>query len=201
MTTKSLFGSAKVQTPSASKTKEKNTIILDENRFPNIGETMNDFIHGNLLLKQTEAEVKMCHSQIIEAGKQVFIEECINGRRYSGSFNLATTNGAKVMFVPMDKYTKVEADKFDYLVSKYGADYVKEKTEYSFNSEVLERNQEILEQLIMNCDQISDYDKANLLTAKVSYEVKKGSIELLHNFANPTEALNDFSPIFSIKNV
>ena len=196
----SLFAKAAATTTAKAKT-DKHSVLVTEAQFPNLKEVIKDFNAGQVLLKETEGQVEMLKAQILNAGKEVFTQECTKLNRYVGSFNLVAENGAKVMIVPMDKYTKVEADKYAMLVAKYGPNVVKEKTEYSFDPEVLERNMEAIENAIMNCVGLSDIDKANLIVPKTTYVIAKGTIESLHNKPNPSEALTDFSPIIMIKNV
>jgi hypothetical protein len=199
--TTSLFAKAKADATTTKSKTEKHSVLVTDEQFPNLKEVIRDFNAGQVLLKETEGQVEMLKAQILNAGREVFTKECVKLNRYVGSFNLVGENGAKVMIVPMDKYTKVEADKYAMLLSKYGSNFVKEKTEYSFNPEVLERNMEAIEMAIMNCPTLSDLDKANLIIPKTTYEIAKGTIEGLHNKPNPTEALLDFSPIIMIKNV
>lgn len=195
----SLFGSAKAAAPKSTK-KDKPEIQVSDSSIPQFSEKLNSFIQGNLLLKDTEAQVKALHSEVLEIAKNEYLKNIKEGKRNIGSFKLVSDTGEAVLILPMDKYSQIDAERFATVKGTY-PNLVTEKQEYSFNPEVLERNMEVLERIIMNCEQISDYDKANLLTVKTSYVVNKGAIDIIPTLPNPEQALYDLNPQFQIRNV
>jgi hypothetical protein len=53
--------------------------------------------------------------------------------------------------------------------------------------------------LIINCKQIDDLDKANLISGEKTFSVKKGSIDRLMQYDNPDQVFELINPIVSLK--
>jgi hypothetical protein len=117
---------------------------------------------------------------------------------------MASEQGASVMVVVQDKYKSINEERANYLKETYGEDIVDEATEFKFNNEVLERNQEVISELIETCDKISDKDKETLIVGVTKYSVKKGLIDSIYKVAkdkgvNVTTLLAEVEPQLQLK--
>ena len=117
---------------------------------------------------------------------------------------MASEQGASVMVVVQDNYKSINEERASYLKETYGEDIVDESTEFKFNNEVLERNQEVISELIETCDKISDRDKETLIMGVTKYSVKKGLIDSIYKVAkdkgvNVTTLLAEVEPQLQLK--
>jgi hypothetical protein len=99
----------------------------------------------------------------------------------------------------MDKYLSVDETKAG-LLQSFGDDTVTTETVYEFNAEVLQRCGEAVSTAIMNCPDISDEDKANLIVAKQKQTVAKGLVDKLLQYPNWKDLVEVAAPIIQIKN-
>ena len=84
----------------------------------------------------------------------------------------------------------------------YGEDIASEKTTYNMNSELVEKYGELLSNAIAKIKEIPDSDKAKLISAITSFEIKKGTISDLDKFGGTIpEMLEEVKPIYQMKNV
>jgi hypothetical protein len=103
-----------------------------------------------------------------------------------------------------DKYLKVEPEKAAMLEQFDGL--LEVKTTYEFNAEVLEKRVsdsmtvgDVVSMLIQDSNLLSDSDKENLIKAKTTMRVPKGTIDRLLDYDNPREVFNLISPILALK--
>jgi hypothetical protein len=83
---------------------------------------------------------------------------------------------------------------------------LEEKTTYEFDSEILEKEVsdgmtigDVVSMLIQDSKLIPDSDKANLIKAKMSMRVPKGTLDRLMDYDNPREVFSLISPILALK--
>jgi hypothetical protein len=87
-------------------------------------------------------------------------------------------------------------------VDTFGEDIATEKTTYNMNSELVEKYGELLSNAIAKIKEIPDSDKAKLISAITSFEIKKGTISDLDKFGGTIpEMLEEVKPIYQMKNV
>jgi hypothetical protein len=103
-----------------------------------------------------------------------------------------------------DKYLKVEPEKAAILENYDGL--LEVKTTYEFNPEILEKSVsdtmtvgDVVSMLIQDSKLLSDSDKENLIKAKTTMRVPKGTIDRLLDYDNPREVFNLISPILALK--
>lgn len=140
--------------------------------------------------------------EVVEIGKAQFCELYSKNNVNPNTFILESEN-AQVMVQPMDKYLKIDGERAKVLTEEFGANFVEEKTEYTFNNELLTKHFEKIEKALGNLD-IPAEDKENLITGIQSFSVKKGSIDLFGNVSKEKgmklqEVLSQFNPIFALK--
>ena len=209
MATKNLFNKAKAKSTDnkTSKSKDKSHVIP---KFDSVVEKAE--FHAKLVklatLKQQidklEAEITDADSYIRELGMSEFSNLIERTGKRESSFIMASEEGASVMVVVQDKYKSINEERANYLKETYGEEMVDENTEFKFNNEVLERNQEIISELIENCNKISNQDKENLIVGVTKYSVKKGLIDSIYKLSKDkkvgvTTLLAEIEPQLQLK--
>ena len=101
-------------------------------------------------IDKLEADIKDADSYIREMGMSEFSNLVEKTGKRESSFILASEQGASVMVVVQDKYKSINEERAEYLKETYGEEIVDEQTEFKFNGEVLERNQEVISELILS---------------------------------------------------
>ena len=147
------------------------------------------------------AEAKLLHEQVKDAGINEFVNLFESSSKYPGSFNIESEN-ASVMFIPSDRYSKIDEERSNELTKKYGEGIVEESTTYIMDSILIEKYGEVISDLILNSKKIEDSDKDKLISAKVDYSITKGTISVLneYNLYDMKEIISDIKPVFMLKN-
>jgi len=108
---------------------------------------------------------------------------------------------AQVMFVPSDKYISLSPEKAEALREEYGEEIVEEKTTFAFDNDMIEKYGEVLSMLIENCDDIADADKGKIIKAVTAFSVAKGTIDVMKNYGEVSQLMEEVKPVISLKNV
>lgn len=185
-----LFANKKVK-ETASKKPDKKTFEAAE-----LENKIAEFIRVKNLIDEHTSHLKMIEGDIKERGKHIFMEQYQETKLRPENFKIKDETGASCLFIVMDKYTSVDEGKAEILRA---CNLLSEDTTYKVNPELVDKYGEILSELIMNCQEISDDDKGNLITGELQYSVKKGSLDRLIQYPNPTEIFELINPICSIK--
>lgn len=147
------------------------------------------------------AEAKILTDAVKSEATEAFLNLYENGRKFPGSFNFESGK-ASMLFIPVDRYIKIDQVRSEELAEKYGNEIIEEKTTYTMNSELVDKYGEIISDLILKSKKIDDADKAKLIAASTEYMVAKGTISSLENFnQKKAEVLEDIKPVFMMKNV
>jgi hypothetical protein len=101
------------------------------------------------------------------------------------------------MLIVMDKYTIVDENKAGILSNFDGL--LAENVVYKFNADLVEKYGAVLSELIINCPEIDDLDKGNLITGENTFSVAKGSIDRLMQYDNPEQVFELINPIVALK--
>lgn len=186
-----LFAAAKpvAKTPASKKGKEDVFV-------PGIADEIARYDALKGIINNAKAEQEVIGGRLKETGKDKFLELYELRRRNPDTFNLADED-EKIMFIVMDKYKKVEPEKAA-MLENY-PDLLETVTTYKFNPDLLDRVGEIVSRLIMESTEISDEDKANLIVAETSVAIKKGTIDRLMDYDNPTQIFDLIEPILALK--
>jgi hypothetical protein len=202
MATKNLFSAAKSTAPKTSAKKDEKVRINlnDPDFFTKIYklEVLQD------RMKSDKAQADLIADEIKELSKEEWVRLYEKTGKNPGSIfveSIVNEQTAQVMFVPSDKYLTVTPDKAEVLVEKYGQDIVEEKTTFSFDNDMIEKYGEVLSNLIMNCDDISDSDKEKIIKASTSYSISKGTIDKMKYFGPINEVMEEIKPVIALKNV
>jgi len=139
----------------------------------------------------------MIEGDIKAVGKDLFMKEYRSQRSTPDNFKIQDDTGNSCMFICMDKYTAVDETKANVLGQFDGL--LTENIVYKFNAELVEKYGEILSKLIINCKNIDDIDKANLISGEKTFSVAKGSIDRLMQYDSPEQIFELINPIVSLK--
>jgi hypothetical protein len=197
-----LFNKAKTSAPkTAAKKDEKVRVNLnDPDFFTKVYklEILQD------RMKSDKAQADILADEIKDLSKDEWVRLYEKTGKNPGSIfveSIVNEQTAQVMFVPSDKYISVTADKADVLSEKYGQDIIEEKTTFSFDNDMIEKYGEVLSNLIMSSNDISDSDKEKIIKASTSYSISKGTIDKMKFYGPIDEIMEEIKPVISLKNV
>lgn len=199
----SLFDIAKQKGATASKGEKLEVSIHD----PEFHQNLSRLADLTVELDSLKAEAEMCSARVKERSIKEFVDLYAKNAKYPGSFSIRATGipelpAAALMFIPTDKYLKIDETRYNELLDLYGPNLVSEKTVYTMNAELVEKYGQIISDLVMNAKGISEEDKLKLISASVSYEVKKGTIQEVSKFEGSlSNIIDDIRPVYQMKNV
>jgi hypothetical protein len=190
-TTTNLFASATKVKETAKKTDKK---VINA---PELGNKIQRFAELKQLIDSATGELKMIEGDIKGIGKKLFMSEYKQQRSTPDNFKIQDETGNSCMFICMDKYTIVDETKAGILANFEGL--LAENVVYKFNAELVEKYGAVLSELILNCSDIDDLDKGNLISGEKTFSVAKGSIDRLMQYANPEQVYELINPIVALK--
>jgi hypothetical protein len=184
----------------AAATKVKETIKKTDKKVldaPELGSKIQKYAELKQLIDSATGELKMIEGDIKATGKELFMAEYLKYKNTPDNFKIKDSTGNSCMLIVMDKYTIVDESKAAILGSYDGL--LAENVVYKFNAELVEKYGQVLSELILNCPNIDDIDKGNLISGEKSYSVAKGSIDRLMQFSNPKQVFELINPIIALK--
>jgi len=190
-TTTNLFASATKVKETAKKTDKK---VINA---PELGNKIQRFAELKQLIDSATGELKMIEGDIKGIGKKLFMSEYKQQRSTPDNFKIQDETGNSCMFICMDKYTIVDETKAGILANFDGL--LAENVVYKFNADLVEKYGAVLSELILNCSDIDDLDKGNLISGEKTFSVAKGSIDRLMQYANPDQVYELINPIVALK--
>ena len=190
-TTTNLFASATKVKETAKKTDKK---VINA---PELGNKIQRFAELKQLIDSATGELKMIEGDIKGIGKKLFMSEYKQQRSTPDNFKIQDETGNSCMFICMDKYTIVDETKAGILANFEGL--LAENVVYKFNADLVEKYGAVLSELILNCSDIDDLDKGNLISGEKTFSVAKGSIDRLMQYANPDQVYELINPIIALK--
>jgi hypothetical protein len=201
MATKNLFSKAKSVAPKTKVKDEKVRVNLNDFDFFNKVSTL-EMLQDRM--KSDKAQADMLSDEIKDLSKEEWVRLYDKTGKNPGSILVESQNGgqtATVMYVPSDKYISLNADRADTLIGKYGDDIIEEKTTFAFDNDMIEKYGEVLSNLIMSCNDISDDDKERIIKATTTFSVAKGTIDRMNQYGSINEVMDEIKPVISLKNV
>ena len=184
----------------AAATKVKETIKKTDKKVldaPELGSKIQKYAELKQLIDSATGELKMIEGDIKATGKELFMAEYLKYKNTPDNFKIKDSTGNSCMLIVMDKYTIVDENKAAILGSYDGL--LAENVVYKFNAELVEKYGQVLSELILNCPNIDDIDKGNLISGEKSYSVAKGSIDRLMQFNDPKQVFELINPIVALK--
>jgi hypothetical protein len=189
--TTNLFATATKVKETAKKTDKK---VINA---PELGNKIQRFAELKQLIDSATGELKMIEGDIKGIGKKLFMSEYAKQRSTPDNFKIQDESGNACMFICMDKYTIVDENKASILANFEGL--LAENVVYKFNADLVEKYGAVLSELILNCPDIDDLDKGNLISGEKTFSVAKGSIDRLMQYANPEQVYELINPIVALK--
>lgn len=149
-------------------------------------------------IESLEAQKKMLEGDIKSIAQTEWCRTFEAEKVRPESFVIQDNEGNKVLFMATDKYSTVTEEKAK-LMETICPELIETETVYGFDNEVLSRNIEAISNAILGA-QISDEDKANLITCVEKTTVKKGAIERLGQHPDRIESIFGLiSPVCMLK--
>jgi hypothetical protein len=198
-----LFAKAKstATTKATDKKDSKVRVRIDESDFFTKVQTLETLQDR---MKSDKAKADMISDEIKDLGKEKWAELYQKSGRNPGSIMLEALNAedtAQVMFVPSDKYITVSSERAEVLREQFGEDIIEEKTTFSFDNDMIEKYGEVLSRLIEESNEITEEDKGKIIKAVTAFSVSKGTIDVMKNYGNVSEVMNEVKPVIALKNV
>ena len=190
-TTTNLFATATKVKETAKKTDKK---VINA---PELGNKIQRFAELKQLIDSATGELKMIEGDIKGIGKKLFMSEYKQQRSTPDNFKIQDESGNSCMFICMDKYTIVDETKAN-ILSQYDG-LLAENVVYKFNADLVEKYGAVLSELILNCPDIDDLDKGNLISGEKTFSVAKGSIDRLMQYDSPEAVFELINPIVALK--
>ena len=190
-TTTNLFATATKVKETTKKTDKK--VI----QAPLLGNKIQRYAELKQTIDSATGELKMIEGDIKAVGKDLFMKEYRQQKSTPDNFKIQDETGNTCMFICMDKYTIVDEAKAGILSNFDGL--LAENVVYKFNAELVEKYGAILSELILNCPEIDDLDKGNLISGEKTFSVAKGSIDRLMQYDSPEAVFELINPIVSLK--
>lgn len=184
----------------ATATKVKETIKKTDKKVipaPLLGNKIQRYAELKQQIDSATGELKMIEGDIKAVGKDLFMKEYRQQKSTPDNFKIQDDTGNSCMFICMDKYTIVDETKAGILGNFEGL--LAENVVYKFNAELVEKYGAILSELILNCPEIDDLDKGNLISGEKTFSVAKGSIDRLMQYDNPEAIFELINPIVALK--
>jgi len=191
-----LFATAKQNAPEKKSAKKEKESV----QVKGLAKSLARYDELKEAIKNSEAEMEVLAGTIKQVGKEKFLELYETRNRKPESFHLADGDH-KVLYIVQDAY---KGDRSGMSAEKVALfedfdDVLETNTTYSFNPDVLNRVGDKISQIIMSSKLISDEDKANLIVATSKTTIKKGTIEKLMDYDNPTMMFELIEPIVALK--
>jgi hypothetical protein len=199
----SLFEKAKKSAP-AKTTKAKDEkvrlVVEDPTFFSKVEklEALND------TMKSAKAKADMISDELRDVAKTEWLNQYERTNKNPESVMICQSQNddtAQFMFIPMDKYITITADRAEELQETFGEEIVEEETTFSFDATMIEKYGEILSRLIEESDEIKDADKEKIIKATTKYSVAKGTIDKLNQYGEVSELMEAVKPVVSLKNI
>ncbi len=185
-----MFDTAKAAPPKSKAAKEKPKVEVS-----GMSEKIYKYHILDEMIKNNVAEKDILGGEIKDVARGKFLEQYKKQKSKPDTFTLADGDDSVDIQVK-DTYIKVTPER-EALLETYDG-LLETTTTYSFDNDVLQRNRDVIEKLLMGTKLISDEDKKNMLTKKTVTEVKKGSINRILDYDNPNEIFELIEPVVAI---
>ena len=160
------------------------------------------FVEVKNEIKNLTAEQKSFEGEIKATALDEYTKLYTEMKRNPESIKIESEKGDKVLFVVVKKYTgAVDEDRATELREKYGESFVEEKSELIMNPDLFTKYADKLEALIMENDFMTEDEKEELFTDRVTYAIKSEAINEAFTAGNgDVEGLiADINPVLMLK--
>lgn len=187
---KSLFDLAKKAPVTASKSKEKDSIIVD-----GISEKLLRLKQARGEAKELETEIKMLEGELKDLLRIKYMDEYLAQKKKPESFKVKGDAGGEMLLIVQDKYLKVDDSKEAALAP---FDVIEVKHTLLFDNETLQKYSDVVTDAIFALP-IPEADLQKLIINTEEKFVKKGTIERLMQFDDPRKLFELVQPIVMLK--
>jgi hypothetical protein len=184
----------------ATATKVKETTKKSDKKVikaPLLADKVKRYAELKHAIDSATGELKMIEGDIKNVGKDLFMKEYRQQKSTPDNFKIEDETGNTCMFIVMDKYTSVDEVKAGILGQFEGL--LAENVVYKFNADLVEKYGAVLSELILNCPDIDEEDKSNLISGEKTFAVTKGSIDRLMQYDSPEAVFELINPIVALK--
>lgn len=197
-----IFQKAAIDAPSPVSKTKKDTHITVDVRGADFDRNLRRLAELDSKIKEMKAEMDMCHGVVLQEGKNTYTDQYTRLHRNPDTFNLKSDSGARVMFVPTDKYLKIDRQRYDDLTVQYGSDAVTVSTDFSFDKDMLEKYADVISRFIMTSEDIATDDRDKIIKAENTFSVKKGAIDAAYTTGkgDVSHYLQDIQYVAQLKN-
>lgn len=201
---KNLFAKAAkaaVSKPKAGKDEKTRVRVTDPSFFDKISkaEVLQD------RMKADKAKLDMITDEVRDIAKAEWVKLYDKTGKNPESIMVEAVNDtddtAQLMFVPTDRYITINAERAESLREEFGEEIVEEKTNFSFDNEMIEKYGEVLSRLIEESDEITEKDKEKIIKAVTTFSVAKGTIDLFKKYGEVAEVMEAVKPVVALKNI
>lgn len=195
-----LFAKAQKSQPVKKTAKDSKTRITVDT--PDFFENIQDLEMLSKRMKSDKAKYDLIADEVKDIARDKWADQFEVEGKNPGSVMLESVvdgDTAQVMFIAQDKYITINEERANDLSEKYGDDIVTEDTTYSFDNRMIAKYGEVLSNLIMSSDEISDEDKVKIIKATTKYSVAKGTIDKLDNYGSVNEVMTEVRPVVMLK--
>lgn len=202
-----LFQAAKKKgkTPAAKKAEREEVVIKDiafQNDLENLAKVNTEI--GKLV-----AESKILTAEIKERAITEFKKLYKETGKFPGSFDIRGTakgkKSASMMFLPTDRYLKIDEERAKELKGEFGNEIVEEETTYIMDTKLVEKYGMHISNLISKSKKITDDDKAKLISAVTNFTVTKGTIKDAQDYVTKgitlEHIIENIAPVYQMKNI
>jgi len=196
------------------KAKKEKTVSgkLVEVNDKNLHKDLKEYTKLQAEINEKQAQLNIHYNNIKTSAKDFLVKEYNKTKSFPGTLQVNVSNGKEkpigFQFITSDKYAALDEDTFKEMKKSYGDKLVEEKTSYLFDNKLLEKHINVIEKMFEKEKSIPEDDKENLIKAKSSYNVTKGSVKkileksfLKSKSPKVDEVIDDINPTFSIKSV
>jgi hypothetical protein len=203
MATNNLFKKAKATaTTKAADPKDKKVRVdIKDLDFFNKVQTLENLQER---MKADKSRADILSDEIKDVATQEWTNLYQRTGKNPGSIMVETKNGedtAQVMFIAADRYISINETRATDLIERYGEEIVEEKTQFSFDNDMIEKYGEVLSDLISGSQDIDEDDKGRIIKAITTFSITKGTIDRLKSFGEVSTIVEEVKPVVSLKNV
>jgi hypothetical protein len=189
-----LFSKAKDNAPKSDSNSTVKTIVP-----VNLGSKLHDLQEKRNQVASLEAEIELIEGEVKPVAREEFLKLMTRQGRRPESFILQSA-GSNMLVIIMDKYLKLTETKEKALIDNKLADCIDEKTTFAFDAVLLEKYEKQISKAIESIKTIPDEDKERLIVPIIQKSIRKGTIDLLPKFKDPSLAFTLIEPICQLKN-
>jgi hypothetical protein len=169
----------------------------------NFDATLQSVAEKRIQLETLKSELALLESEVKEVLNPLWIDAFKKNKKNPGSLPFESESGIAGLYVPTEKFTKLDSGKYLNIKKKYPT-LVNEITEYSFNQELIQKHLPIINKALSEISEIDDEDKKKLIIKTTSYSYMSKVFDNILSFTkngNIVGLLEMLQPQYQLKNI